>query len=567
MSFVPKEKRSAAEKKWIQTKLKFLQRQGEEDFSFNYWIRSSKLNKSYPLPDDIDDTAFALGALYKHGIEIDERYFLKAVSLESKPGGPYRTWYTNIKKKEWRDVDPAVNASFLYFASLYGISLKGGEKFIKDSFQKSKIKSVYYPSEITFLFYCSKYVKESEDEKVRELLVKRLKKNKFEKLDHMERLQYLLSQSYLGIKTNKNHLALVIKLQKKDGSLPALPFSYDYMSKGKQTFSGSSVMSTALYLELLLLVTNEKKESKITNLPKDVPIAIGRQKKVIKRELSKLGLLKKPEKFLGGGTHKALSTPSSLALSLKKKLSSSEWELVDYLSIATFFAWEGYTILDDVLDGQESKENIYSATSLINLAWKYYYKVIGLFPGFESEILLAFNTTDRTYEWEYHYTKFDRENLSKIVKYNWNYDYIEKRMQPFLIAMKYVPLFLGNRKITSERVYQVFKAKMIIDQLNDDAHDWEEDKKLGIMTYVLWLIYKRSKDSKRHKMIFWRKAIFDVIRICKKEYVEAKRVIKLMNLENDLFSKMLDKSYSPIVSLQEEIKKTKRLLRNIKAFN
>ena len=85
--------------------------------SFNYWIRGSIGEKELPCPDDLDDTACALAALtIADPSRMDGPAMSNIVKIlthvESKPGGPYRTWITGSDVADiWKDVDPVVNAN------------------------------------------------------------------------------------------------------------------------------------------------------------------------------------------------------------------------------------------------------------------------------------------------------------------------------------------------------------------------------------------------------------------------------------------------------------------------
>src|SRR3989344_5315036 len=48
----------------------FLLSQKSSNWSFNYWARGSRQAEEMPYPDDLDDTACALSALYKHNPDL-----------------------------------------------------------------------------------------------------------------------------------------------------------------------------------------------------------------------------------------------------------------------------------------------------------------------------------------------------------------------------------------------------------------------------------------------------------------------------------------------------------------
>ncbi|MFC1780256.1 hypothetical protein ACFLY9_01005 [Patescibacteria group bacterium] len=548
--------------KWVKKAIGFIENQSN-NFSFNYWIKSSKCFKQFPLPDDLDDTAFCLSALIKNGKDISEKYFLKILQLESKVGGPYRTWYVdpnNVNLKKWLDIDPTVNSSLLYFATLFGLKLPKTKKYLLKCLKENKINSPYYPYDLMFLFNLSKHTKQVNDTKTSNLIIRKL--SKYKRLTPMEKL--LHSLICVNVNLKPKYLKDILKLQKENGSLPSLPFCYDFTFRNRQTYSGSSICTTALFIELASKLVKHSTKTQKSEVVKALKGTLKQQKKIIEKELVHSKIKSKFYKlFPKERSYKALTVPVSIALDLKSKLSDSDIRILNNLSVAIFFAWLGYTLQDEIIDKQRSEEFIPTSNTLIRIGWKYYYKVIENNPSFEKYILKAFQICDTNYEWEAKHTKFDDKNVRDVLKRKWNYKYIKNRMEPYLTSLRFIPSFIGINKKNERYLYDFFVSQVTIDQLNDDAHDWREDAKLGTMTYVLSLLYSESRNSKRHETLFWNKVMPKVIDTCKKEYEKAKRALIKINPQKGILKKLLDKTYAPIQEAKIERGKVLKLLEEI----
>ena len=516
--------------KWQTSLVKFIKGQ-EKNFSFPYWVRNSKFNKTFPLPDDLDDTSFCISSLLSVAESIDERIFLKTINIESKTGGPYWTWYVpkDKKFKKWQDIDPAVNANFAYAASLYDLRLRSNENYLLRTLKSGKLLSKYYPNELITIFYLSRFYRQTKEQKFRDLILRRLKKYKYASLSKIEKVLFLLSNTNLGIKVPLSRI--------NNLKVEPLPFCLGFsQGNGKKTFVGSKVITSALLLELIFMQeqirnVNAKSSAETKKFP-----FIDSLEKTAKAFMKKRYL-----------HHNVLSVPYFTALTLKKNLSKSEISIIKNLSLALFYSWRGYTMLDHVVDGQESLETHKNADILIKEAKNYFNKIKN--SQFHKSLSKAFQVSDLS---------FIDESLKK--KRN-SYDYVEKRMAPFLISMKFLPEFLGLDSSKGESLYRIFRAQMIIDQLNDDAHDWKEDIDEGRNTFVTSRLF--GINAKKRNSLFWNSLMPKVIKVCTKEYKTALKDIQKLKPLNNFFQSVIEKSYSPIKQAADAMKDVKRVIQSL----
>jgi hypothetical protein len=530
----------------------YIKQQGQ-DFSYNYWDKLGRSFTEIPLPDDSDDTACCLSALLKTGQDVDPRFFLKLIKLESKPGGPYRTWYINNSSdgRDWEDIDPVVNAHILYLAASFGIKLPNTEDYLKRSVSMGNFGSRYYPYPIIGLFYLSRYLARHDSAALSELVKDKLSVYKWNKLSHLEKVLLSLSNANLGLPTPTLQLAEIMSWQNVNGSFPVWPMCFGFdRGKKQSTYCSNSVQSTALVVELMQLNVNLKLRKK----PKNDIAAPGILHQ-LKHELSQFQITDLVDAAIPGYlNHRAFKLPIVVA----KLLGQVENPMVKEFCLALFYSWNSYTILDNHLDKQATAADLPLAFTMQNLAWSH---LVNLNAEFREQILAALKKCDDYYRWELANCRFDNvDDFRPPAKFG--YGYIEQRMQPFLTAISLWPGLLDKSYVASSNAIRQFFVHLInIEQLNDDAHDWQDDLKSGNLTFVGWLVLHHSHDRKQLQRIFWTRVMAKVITICETEYVlAAKHLASIPEPLQSVFASQLKKTISPIELAKQEMQKAKELV-------
>jgi len=531
-----------------------------KDYSFNYFTKKfNQTNTEFLLPDDLDDTSLLLSSLTRNNVPIDPKFFIKIINLETSEGGPYISWYISKKPKyaKWMDIDPVINAHLLYLCSLNNIKLKSTEEYIIKCFKENKLNSPYYSGELFFMFYLAKYLASSNNAEIRKLLVKKVKKLIFKKLNKIDKILYGLTINYLGEKLSSDKFKEITSFQERDGSVSEFAICTDYPYDGAQTYTSNKAVITALWLELIIKQKDISKvkphtlsKGKVNSIYK---IISKRTKKLINTELDKT-IFKSfiLDKYPLDAEYKVINLPISIALDLKPLLKEEDINLLSVFCTAGYFGWIAYTILDDYLDNKTWSP----VGPIINLLNRLQYKYLdNLFNNrkISKEILNGFLVTD-----EYYYNEAI-QTLRNIKSYT----YIEKRMQAFLTIMKFLPLLLEKRehKRIGNLLYKLLRNIQIIDQLNDDAHDWEEDIGKNIITYVTSKLInqdKKKKEIKDYTLLFWNIVMPQVIESCKKVYLESKKLLKTTNFKN--IALILDKSFNPMLEANEEISNVQKIV-------
>lgn len=532
----------------------------EDDNSYNYVIKKYHPEGKH-LPDDLDDTAFAIQALLANDREIDSHIILKIIQLETQEGGPYRTWYLPNKPEyqKWLDTDPVVNANLLYALSLMDIELENTRKYLLETLGGSEYSSKYYTSSLIYLLYLSRYVSCSGDKQMREAVVAELERYKYAGLTDLEKLFHLLICEYLGEKYDIRRLHRILKAQQEDGSFSELPFCLDFSVGEQNTFAGSKVLSTSLFVELCTLTIARLGE------PIQEEKSVQEKPKTINDELAQLSL-RKIEKIIGDQFQeipkellplkeelKSLSIPIGVGVDLFPKAPLESLQPLADLGAALYFGWMSFTFLDDLIDGQAEEYYAPVAAKLL-LKHLYLMREIVKDPNLMKKYEASIEQCLAHYSLEAKELRFIPEDLQEKASHNTNYDYISSRMAPFATALSFIPSLLGLEGVAriSESIYKIAMHGMVIDQLNDDSHDWQEDLELGILTYPIRILVGKGGKGVDDDVLFWEEVMPTIIATCKKEHKEAITLLENTGEELSFLREYLDKSIAPILLAEKE---------------
>lgn len=515
----------------------FLLIQKSTSWSWNYWTRESQETKDFPYPDDLDDTFCALAGLSHYDKRIiSGDVFANIVKIltftESKEGGPYRTWL--VKKnssKKWLDVDIAVNANIAYFLSLHEITLPNLDRYFEKAIKENNLLSPYYPSLYAPVYFLSRFYKGKQLEKIRNILLEKRGKNGVWE-NPLKTALAVLTLLNCGVdpKEIKQSIQYLVDNQ-QNGMWKAYGFCIDPSRDGKQYYAGSQALTTAIcliVLEKIRLIekrkniqTREKKEKKYFSdkIIKQVHLQIDSAGKEVngKTEILLKRILKNDT------TSQIPLMPYYFYQSIKNKNKKITKHILIQLCTANILGWIAYTIYDDFLD--EEGNPLFLPTATIALR-----KLTSIYDTFsfkKKRIQKLFhsilNTIDNANTWE-----VDHCRIKNGACINTNFEQLANKsighgMGPFTLL-----LLSGYTQESREfkLLYTFFKQYLITKQLNDDAHDWEEDLKKGHLTPVLSLLLKKAEEKgivkkiKNLRELFWREIIQEV---CALIYDHAKK--------------------------------------------
>lgn len=471
---------------------KFLLAQKSDNWTFNYWAREAEENLKMPYPDDLDDTFCALVALFKHKpSSVNAKALAKIVSMltfmEHEEGGPYRTWLTPPDApSKWTDVDLAVNANIGYFLSLHNVSLPGILSFVDKAIDEGNYASPYYPSEYPVIYFISRFYAGTKTEKMREFLFQKQSENGA----FGNPLETALAVSaLLRLGTEPKNLEksiLYLEKNQKEGSWEANAFCLDPAINGRAYYAGSSALTTAFCVEALALYEKiSAKQDSVKTLNKTLDAARDAAAKEAKKKFSALDAELRKEAFerldktiLGDKDGSIVLLPYFFSRSLGKNAEKIPHDLIASLCLANLYGWIAYTIYDDFLDDEGDPKLLSLANVCLRELTEIFFRIGKQNDGFSKIFTQIMDKLDSANTWEI--ANCRTKNTHAIPDYGNGTRLAERSLGHALgpIAILY-SLKLPSKSSELKNVKKFFEEYLIARQLNDDAHDWEEDLRAG----------------------------------------------------------------------------------------
>lgn len=522
--------------------VKFLLTQKSPHWSFNYWTVDSPQRQTMPYPDDLDDTFCALIGLYLHNPDlIDQSALVNVVRMlvatETKPGGPYRTWLVSgDSKKNWLDVDLAVNCNVSYFLRLTGSPLPTLQEFIKNNCKLRSLKSPYYPNHYPIFYYISRAY---EREKLKDLKV--LSKKlliKTEDLTPLKAALLLSSLLRLGVDESVDQLVEFLKSsQHKDGSWPPEAFCLDPSRNGKLYYNGAAALTTAFAVEALSLYDQSISRLTLTRANHSTVTQDPRTRQTLKKiegfyaSISPL-VAKRAQpliKQLSSGRNGAeiIGLPHRFNQAFKQTTPDVRRWVLDDLSLANLHGWVAYTIYDDFIDGEGQTDLLPVANVSMRQSLQHFADAVPACPPFKELVYQTFNTIDAANAWELENCRFSVKNGTIKIKSLPRYGRLNKLAERSLGHSLSVLAILCLEGVMTDspdfkRIQKAFTHYLIAKQLNDDAHDWQEDLRKGHITRVVCVIlneagikpgsYKIDELMPKLQRQFWHNSLKSVCR-------------------------------------------------------
>lgn len=525
----------------------FLLTQKSAHWSFNYWKKNSRDAKSLPYPDDLDDTCCALAAILTATPKLlDAGALAKIVTLltavEKKEGGPYHTWLVPPGAgSAWRDVDLVVNSNVAYFLALQDIFLPNLRKFVCDKIEKKEISSKYYPSIFPVSYFIARYLaldKKISSETKRKLshfiLLKRQKNGSWGNLLHTS----LAVSSLLRLGVEPKELASGIEFLEKEikkGKWPAHAICLDPVTDGKQYYAGSRAATAAFCLEAMSQFKVQNSKFKVTHSASsgqasqkiyDGVVRLAKQRfSQLDTDLGEQALSALSRTIKSDKDKQIILFPhyfqNCLNDKARKKLITDHGSLITSLGLANLYGWMAYRIYDDFFDGEGNPEQLSVANVCLREATSVYNSIQG-FTDLFNEVA---DMLDGANAWEVVHTRFlPKQGLPKIVPDYGNYSQLADKSFGHALGPLAILTKLGYLKDSREikQFLSFFRHYIIARQLNDDAHDWEEDLARGQINAVGAMVLARTKDETKLRNVFWQRVIQEVCQIILENIREAR---------------------------------------------
>lgn len=548
---------------------KFLLGEKGEYWSFNYWFRKSDWYKKEPYPDDTDDTFCALAALYEYNPklfdgEVMARITTMLTSCEEKEGGPYDMWLVPPKaRKKWRDIDLVCNSNIAYFLSLQDISIPNLEAFIDKSIDEKDYEFPYnkiYPG----IYFISRFYREKKKQQMINLLLKNQESDG--KWENPLRTALAISSliNFEGFKHKRQiekGVDYLIKTQWPNGSWEPYSFYFQMRTKKKTLYAGSPFITTALCLEAIHKFSpakiserklsgqansKSKKESEIYNnvIENYQQRFSGFSKDFQEKAIASADKILKKNKDI-------ILLPFYFKSALGANGRKTSDDLIVKLGVANLFGWIAYTIYDDFLDEEGDPKKLSVANVCLRESAELFGSVAPKtgFPAFSKNI---FDIIDGANMWEVSNCR----DAPAIPNYG-DYSQLANKSLGHALGPIAILLALGYKENSAEvrNTMRFFRNYIIARQLNDDAHDWEDDLKRGQVNAVGARLLStiggsavggkdtRGKTSGIEKLreVFWRKTILGACEDILRHTELAKKDLKKLSIiqEPQVFLEML----------------------------
>jgi hypothetical protein len=478
----------------------FLLKQKDANEAFNYWAKDAPEYQTMPYPNDLDDTFCALAALYLHDPAlIDEAVLAKVIKLllatETTVGGPYRTWLVPPDSQPiWLDIDVAVNSNIAYFLSLTGSTLPKLDEVMGRAILSDTFSSPYYPSVYAFIYY---FARAYGGPHKAQLLLKARQLQAAASTD-LDRALCLSARLQLDETQDlKNAANELIAAQQRDGSWPAAVFYADPVKNGQLYYNGGAALTTAFVLEALQLysqklqprATSGKRTAKQHHIAPGAVLSLAKQQcRSLPDDLRRTTLQALAKLAGSDNATEIIGLPEHFNRSLLKPLRPVSDSFLENLSLANLYGWLAYTIYDDFLDEEGQPGLLPAANVAMRNALQSFLGTLPANQPFQNIVRGVFNTIDGANAWELAFCRFKRQNdiiyIGKLPDYE-NLSVLAERSLGHTLA----PIaILSAQKTTGPPLRQTQRALssyLIVRQLNDDLHDWQDDLSKGRITYVV----------------------------------------------------------------------------------
>lgn len=495
-------------------------------WTFNYWLRHSQEFKLEPYPDDLDDTFYALACMCNHNSQLISGQALSSIvhlltKQEINPSGPYQTWIVSDQLKlDWYDIDIAVNANIGYFLQLQQIRLQNLEDYFDQKIISADLNSPYYKGRLPVLYFLSRvYNGKYKSQLLRYIFDQKPRSSLFQALQLSSLIRYGVSSPRLTRQVEN-----LLKKQNKNGSWSAADFYFFTDKKRSSNYISSPAISTAFCLEAISLYQHkyfqEKKsrinsqeqillreiEAKTLEDTKELPLTVRTDAVKYINELFKQDRL---------SNNIITLTPAKISSSFKKLLQQQITSdvLLD-LGLLNVYGWLAYTLYDDVQDLDKTTEIISLANIFNRRLYWYLSKLSSSFPNneFTRVYKSVLDQMDSIIYWEIKHKKSPTclKNNSPL-----RFLSLADKSLGHILSVVLLTQFAGIsiNSTSTQALISFFKYFLTAKQMNDDAHDWQEDLHKGFVNSAATEINQIHQLSINQidtaQKIFWQQVIPD----------------------------------------------------------
>ena len=495
----------------------FILSQKNDNGTFNYWANDSKEYSLLPYPNDLDDTFCALSALYLHDSNsFNGKALAQITSIlteqEAEEGGPYRTWITGEDTDPlWYDIDLAINSNVAYFLSQLSIDLPNLTAFTEKAIINNDYISRYYPTHYPIVYFISRWYRGIHKQKLISFILKSLRKPNISPLDRTLCLTSLMNLGYVIKK---------IPLAMDDYKKPYV-FCFDPAQAGKRYYAGSNTLTAAFYTEAISKFLASQSKKSLTNLTLD-----NSQERIYQSVIERYHIrfstfdqqIKERaaiilQKIIGADPKRQIILlPYFTAKCFRNTKQKIPEVFLSQLGLANLYGWIAYTIYDDIIDEEGKTELLPIANICLRELTGIFSSILPDTPEFYSYFKKTMDRIDNSNLWELSQCRnFQLPNYG-------DYSVLAEKSLGHILGPVAILYYLNHNEKTLEfrRFISLLKHYIIARQLNDDAHDWENDFKKGYINPVAAIIMGdkakkySEKELKSLRQAFWENKVIYV---------------------------------------------------------
>ncbi len=482
---------------WKQTEakaLEFLKGELSPLGSVNYWIRGSAEYQQRPHPDDLDDTCVTLAALTLVRPELVDGAALGKlarllVAAETSPGGPYRTWLVGPDAAEtWQDTDLAVNANIGYLLSLHDTQLPALNAMLEQALASGRLTSRYYPEALAIVYFWSRFYEGQSRQDLRDWLSHRLAGRAIA-ASSLKSALAVTTGLQLGLPRAdlRSLVAQLVERQSPDGSWAAEAFYFESQVGKVSYYAGAKALTTAFAIEALERwqtgqIPTLATEASPNAWQQAVKTAALRQTRQLpagqlRERLS--ATIKRTFDYDTDGQITSMPLLTSEAISREPAA-----ETMQQLALGSLYGWVAYTIYDDFLDDEGRPALLSVANVALRESVVSFTRALPAQPDFTQLVHATLNQVDAANAWEVANARATNQagtlNMRQLPDYGERAQLAERSLGHELAAVG-VLMAMGHDRVSPAvtALEQFFHHFLIARQLNDDAHDWEDDLARG----------------------------------------------------------------------------------------
>jgi hypothetical protein len=531
----------------------YLQSQVRSNGAWNYW-KSPTIRPAEPYPDDLDDTACAVAALsqqdptWSNGERMGQ-FARLLVSAEQHVGGPYNTWLINTQSApQWRHIDVAVNANIAYALSKHHVRPQNLYTYLA----AAPLKSNYYVGIAPVLYFLSRLNSSRLASKLRHELQEMCTQSCSN--NPLETAMLLSASCRIGLSRDVlQPLAKRLQMMLKQDHWAAVALYVDPVYNSKQYYGGSAGLTTAFALEACTLYATflEGNANAITPKTLWLPSQFNRETAWVQSRSLVRQYRATARQVISGNHGKQIAQAGTLVQS------AVEWTIsaqdCQQLDLGGLNGWIAYTLYDKILDGDGQPDSINIANLAHRCSYQNFLNVAGQASDIAEHIRTVFDTMDSANHWEQQHARVVVKNsvfrLRELPNYEDYHQLAERSLGHSLVATSV--FWLHFRHMEDEKIQllqQFFKHFLIARQLNDDAHDWQDDIRAGQLTAVVVLLLQhepkgtvylnsRMPEWRQH---FWSSTIDTVTNLISYHCDVARTTLAQLPMDPKLFDSWLN---------------------------